>query len=207
MKISFVAAWSLVALSLLAQDVKLGTPVFSGPGCHLDMVSYAHSPNANSLSMLFSGYTIAANPYRGSNRTSCEISIPLTIANSTLLAVDYRGFHDLPDFAISGRTMTYSFSDGQQSTRWNTFKGGDIGTDIYTDQLDTFCIGFRILKIALEHTLFSNSTDRDAQVSLDSIDIGATLSPGPKVQVCNSARQIPLVIAGILAGIASLVAF
>src|SRR3954467_15421199 len=84
-----------------ADDISLGGPGYGGTGCPSGSVSTTLSPDAKSLSLLFDSYQTEAGGDTGKtfDRKSCNIAIPVHVPQGlsiSVLAVDYRGYNNLP---------------------------------------------------------------------------------------------------------------
>ena len=92
-----------------ADDIKLGVPGYGGSGCPSNSVSATLSPDSKSLSLLFDEYIVQAGGDTGKSldRKTCNVAIPVHVPQGrsvSVLAIDYRGFNQLPRGARSHRT-------------------------------------------------------------------------------------------------------
>lgn len=183
--------YTLVFLSLsavsFADALKFGAPIMAGPGCYPSSVSWALSPDNSSLSILFGKFSMTSGSDIGPARTYCQIMLPLSTHNQTVISADYRGFHDLPLNAISDRRVTYSLDNGSPIQHLDSVYGEDTNIYIHTHQTNITCNGTRILKIFVDSFLNSISHDRNASYTLDSIDLAEATTPNITFQICSGA--------------------
>lgn len=114
-KILLSLAISLLSLSSFADGVRLGFPAYNGTGCPNGSASVALSPDATSLSILFSQFMVEAGGFTGKtvDRKNCDIAVPVHVPQGysvSVINVDYRGFNSLPAGAMSQFNANYFFA-------------------------------------------------------------------------------------------------
>ena len=130
---------SLLALSVLAlgcslataahaDDISLGIPGYGGTGCPGGSVSATLSPDAKSLSLLFDSYLVEAGGDTGKSfdRKSCNVAIPVHVPQGlsvSILAIDYRGYNNIPSGANSQFSVEYFFAGTRGPTFSRRFNG------------------------------------------------------------------------------------
>lgn len=111
-----------------ADDISLGTPGYGGTGCPGGSVSATLSPDAKSLSLLFDLYLVEAGGDTGKTfeRKSCNIAIPVHVPQGlsiSVLAIDYRGYNNVPSGASSDFNVEYFFAGTRGPSFRRTFRG------------------------------------------------------------------------------------
>ncbi|WP_421761936.1 DUF4360 domain-containing protein [Devosia sp.] len=111
-----------------ADDISLGEPGYGGTGCPGGSVSTTLSPDAKSLSLLFDAYSAQAGGDSGKafDRKSCNIAIPVHVPQGlsiSVLAIDYRGYNNVPAGASSEFNVEYFFAGTKGPSFKKTFKG------------------------------------------------------------------------------------
>lgn len=111
-----------------ADDISLGEPGYGGPGCPAGSVSTTLSPDAKSLSLLFDSYQVEAGGDTGKkfDRKSCNVSIPVHVPQGlsiSVLAIDYRGYNNIPAGANSQFNVEYFFAGARGPSFQKTFNG------------------------------------------------------------------------------------
>ena len=108
--------------------ITLGEPGYGGTGCPAGTVSVTLSPDATSLSLLFDGYIVEAGgtTARTFDRKACNIAIPVLVPQGlsiSIIAIDYRGFNELPAGAQSQFNVEYFFAGGRGPTFRKNYSG------------------------------------------------------------------------------------
>jgi hypothetical protein len=111
-----------------ADDIKLGQPGYGGTGCPDGSVSATLSPDQKSLSLLFDTYQAEAGGDTGKSfdRKSCNVAIPVHVPQGlsvSVLAIDYRGYNNVPKGASTDFNVEYFFAGSQGPSFKKTFKG------------------------------------------------------------------------------------
>lgn len=131
-KILAIAALALIgsfaSLAHAQEDIALGEPGYGGTGCPGGSVSATLSPDAKSLSLLFDAYIVEAGGDTGKtfDRKSCNVAIPVHVPQGlavSILAIDYRGYNNVPAGARSQFNVEYFFAGTRGPTFRQTFNG------------------------------------------------------------------------------------
>ncbi|TNM65285.1 DUF4360 domain-containing protein [Aliirhizobium smilacinae] len=132
MKIAGIVFASLLTASAAsaapAQDISLGVPGYGGSGCPSDSVSATISPDGKALSLLFDNYVVEAGGETGKSfdRKTCNVAIPVHVPQGrsvSVLAIDYRGFNQLPRGARSQFNVEYFFAGTRGPSFTRSFNG------------------------------------------------------------------------------------
>lgn len=130
----------LASSAAYADDISLGIPGYGGSGCPSNSVSATLSPDGKALSLLFDEYFVEAGGPTGKSfdRKTCNVAIPVHVPQGrsvSVIAVDYRGYNQLPRGANSKFSVEYFFAGSRGPTYAKTFSG-PIGKDyLITNQL------------------------------------------------------------------------
>lgn len=130
----------LASSAAYAEDISLGIPGYGGSGCPSNSVSATLSPDRKALSLLFDEYFVEAGGPTGKSfdRKTCNVAIPVHVPQGrsvSIIAVDYRGYNQLPRGARSTFNVEYFFAGSRGPTYAKTFSG-PIGKDyLITNQL------------------------------------------------------------------------
>jgi hypothetical protein len=124
----FLLLMVLGTTGALAQLITLGIPGYGGTGCPANSVSVTLSPDRSSLSLLFDEYFVEAGGGTGKSfdRKSCNVAIPVTVPQGlsvSIIAIDYRGFNELPVGARSQFNVEYFFAGTRGPTFTRDFRG------------------------------------------------------------------------------------
>jgi hypothetical protein len=109
-----------------ADDISLGQPDYGGTGCPAGSASATLSPDQKSLSILFDAYQAEAGANKAFSRVSCNIAIPVHVPQGlsvSLLAIDYRGYNNVPQGGSTDFNVEYFFAGARGPTFKRTFKG------------------------------------------------------------------------------------
>lgn len=111
-----------------AQQITLGQPGYGGTGCPSGSVSVTLSPDQTALSLLFDTYLVEAGGETGRSfdRKNCNVAIPVNVPQGlsvSIIAVDYRGFNQLPQGGRSTFNVEYFFAGGRGPTFTRNFTG------------------------------------------------------------------------------------
>ena len=123
-----LAFLAFAASAAQADDISLGVPGYGGSGCPDGSVSATLSPDAKSLSLIFDTYSVEAGGDTGKkfDRKSCNVAIPVHVPQGdsvSILAIDYRGYNNIPAGASSQFNVEYFFAGSRGPTFRKTFKG------------------------------------------------------------------------------------
>jgi hypothetical protein len=111
-----------------ADDISLGQPGYGGTGCPSGSVSATLSPDSKSLSLLFDSYLVQAGGDSGKSfdRKSCNIAIPVHVPQGlsiSVLAIDYRGYNNVPAGANSQFNVEYFFAGSRGPSFTKNYNG------------------------------------------------------------------------------------
>ena len=164
-------------------DISLGTPGYGGTGCPQGTVTAVLSPDAKSLSVLFDQYFTQTGRGVKLGRASCNVAVPVHVPQGlsvSLVAVDYRGFADIPQGGTGNFSVEYFFAGMKGPSRSVNFPGN------YADNFtvsDTLQVGAIVWSACGEDVILrSNSNIRatkkgnfgdDAYIAVDSADFNA----------------------------------
>jgi hypothetical protein len=180
----------------------LGSPTSGGTGCPAGTASAAASPDGSSVSILFDQYEVRAGGMTGKtmDRKTCDIVIPMTLPQGysvSILAIDYRGFNNLPRGAQSRFDVEYFFAGSH---------GPGFTKNFYGDLSDNFLIHNNI---AAESTVWSscgasvnlrtntallvqtNRMSQEALASVDSADVSASVVYQLQWRRCDGNTPFP----------------
>ncbi|MEO6395807.1 MAG: DUF4360 domain-containing protein [Devosia sp.] len=135
------AALSLLAASPAnADSIKLGIPTYGGPGCPQGTASISLSGDTKSLSVQFSQYSVKAGGSTGKtfDRKACSLTIPVHVPQGysvSVLAIDYRGYNNLPSGAKSTFQVEYFFAGGQGPIFKKDYSGPNSGPYLISNKL------------------------------------------------------------------------
>ncbi len=124
-----ITAAITVASAQPADPIRLGYPDVRGTGCPAGTASASLSPDQTALSILFDSYVVEAGELVGgalTGRKNCDISVPLKVPQGyamSIIAVDYRGFVDLPKNASATFSSEYFFAGYPGPKTSKTFVG------------------------------------------------------------------------------------
>lgn len=111
-----------------ADSIKLGNPGYGGTGCPGGSASVILSADKKSLSILFDSYYVEAGGATGKSfdRKSCNLAIPVHVPQGlsiSVLAIDYRGYNNIPSGATSVFSVEYFFAGSSGPVFKQTFNG------------------------------------------------------------------------------------
>ena len=168
-----------------ADDISLGEPGYGGTGCPGGSVSATLSPDAKSLSLLFDSYLVQAGGDTGKtfDRKSCNIAIPVHVPQGlaiSVLAIDYRGYNNVPSVGRSEFNVEYFFAGARGPTFKKTFNGPLDSDYLIHNQLTAQSIVWSAC--GADVNLRTNSSIKvttrnniDAMATVDSEDVSAAI--------------------------------
>ena len=111
-----------------ADTILLGNPGYGGTGCPAGTVSATLAPDQKSLSLIFDEYYVEAggSTNKAFDRKSCNIAIPVHVPQGlsvSVLAIDYRGYNNIPSGARTTFSVEYFFAGAQGPSFNKTFNG------------------------------------------------------------------------------------
>ena len=187
---------SLMALTVLAlgcslvtaahaDDISLGIPGYGGTGCPGGSVSATLSPDAKSLSLLFDTYSVEAGGDTGKSfdRKSCNVAIPVHVPQGlsiSVLAIDYRGYNNIPVGGSSQFNVEYFFAGARGPTFARKFNGPKDEDYLIHNQLTAQAIVWSAC--GADVNLRTNSSirvttraNKQALATVDSEDVSAAI--------------------------------
>jgi hypothetical protein len=184
----FLAAAILLgstAYSAHADDISLGTPGYGGTGCPANSVSTTLSPDGKALSLLFDGYIAQAggDTGKGFDRKACNVAIPVHVPQGrsvSVLAVDYRGFNQLPRGARSRFNVEYFFAGSRGPSFTRSFTGPTekdylIQNKLVADALVWSACGEDVNLRTNSSIRVNTVGNREAMATVDSQDVKAAI--------------------------------
>lgn len=165
-------------------DIAIGQPQYGGNGCPQGSASATLSPDMKSLSLLFDSYQVEAGGVTGKSidRKSCNVAIPVHIPQGfsiSVIAVDYRGFNNLPYGAYSEFNVEYFFAGQTGPTDRRTFSGPLSQDFLISNTLQASAVvwsrcGTDVnLRTNTSMLVQTNQNFEQALSSVDSIDVNA----------------------------------
>ncbi|MGN6487301.1 MAG: DUF4360 domain-containing protein [Devosia sp.] len=167
------------------ENITLGEPGYGGTGCPGGSVSATLSPDATSLSLLFDSYLVEAGGDSGKkfDRKSCNVAIPVHVPQGisvSVLAIDYRGYNNLPKGADSQFNVEYFFAGARGPTFVKKFNGPRDEDYLIHNELTAQTIVWS--KCGADVNLRTNSSIRvntknnqQAMATVDSEDVSAAI--------------------------------
>lgn len=184
LKLSLSIAAALLAQTAMADGIRLGVPSMGGTGCPEGSASASVSPDQTSLSILFDQFVASAGGNTGKNldRKSCNIAIPVQVPagmSVSILAVDYRGFNDLPAGAMARMSAEYFFAGSQGPRFVQDFRGPIAQDFLFNNQMVAVawsaCGASTILRVNASTLVQTNRQRQEASSMVDSADVNAGL--------------------------------
>jgi hypothetical protein len=168
-----------------ADDISLGIPGYGGSGCPSDSVSATLSPDAKALSLLFDEYIVQAGGETGKtlDRKTCNVAIPVHVPQGrsvSVLAVDYRGFNQLPKGARSQFSVEYFFAGTRGPAFAQTFRGPQeedylITNDIVADAMVWSACGEDVILRTNSSIRVNTVRGQEAMATVDTQDVKAAI--------------------------------
>lgn len=168
-----------------ADDISLGLPGYGGTGCPGGTVSATLSPDAKSLSLLFDVYAVEAGGDTGKafDRKSCNVAIPVHVPQGlsiSVMAVDYRGYNNIPAGASSQFNVEYFFAGSAGPSFRKTFTGPKDADYLISNQLTAKSLVWSAC--GADVNLRTNSSmkvttkyNQQAMATVDSEDVNAAI--------------------------------
>lgn len=180
-----LAFLAFAASAAQADDISLGAPGYGGSGCPDGSVSATLSPDAKSLSLIFDTYSVEAGGDTGKkfDRKSCNVAIPVHVPQGdsvSILAIDYRGYNNIPAGASSQFNVEYFFAGSRGPTFRKSFKGPKDEDYLIQNQLTAESIIWS--RCGEDVNLRTNSSikvttagNKQAVATVDSQDVSAAI--------------------------------
>jgi len=187
LSLTAAAATMVLAGGAMAQPAQLtlGLPETGGTGCPAGTVSAVLSPDGTALSIFYDAYFVEAGGTTGRSfeRKSCNVGIPVAVPNGlsvSVLAIDYRGFNQLPQGARSTFRVEYFFA-GSRGPIFNQVFTGPLATDylIENDLVATAIVwsacGEDVILRTNSSINVTTTQNRQALATVDTQDVAAAL--------------------------------
>lgn len=168
-----------------ADDIALGEPGYGGTGCPGGSVSATLSPDAKSLSLLFDSYQVEAGGDTGKkfDRKSCNVAIPVHVPQGlsiSVLAIDYRGYNNVPAGANSTFNVEYFFAGARGPAFQKTYNGPVEGDYLIHNELTAqstvwSACGADVNLRTNSSIRVTTKNNQQAQATVDSEDVSAAI--------------------------------
>jgi hypothetical protein len=190
-----IAFTSMFATFAYADDISLGQPGYGGTGCPSGSVSATLSPDSKSLSLLFDSYLVQAGGDSGKafDRKSCNIAIPVHVPQGlsiSVLAIDYRGYNNVPVGANSQFNVEYFFAGARGPSFTKNYNGPLDDNYLIHNQLTAQSIVWS--PCGADVNLRTNSSirvttkaNKQAMATVDSEDVNAAITYQLQWQKCQ----------------------
>ena len=190
-----IAFTSMFATFAYADDISLGQPGYGGTGCPSGSVSATLSPDSKSLSLLFDSYLVQAGGDSGKSfdRKSCNIAIPVHVPQGlsiSVLAIDYRGYNNVPVGANSQFNVEYFFAGARGPTFTKNYNGPLDENYLIHNQLTAQSVVWS--PCGADVNLRTNSSirvttkaNKQAMATVDSEDVNAAITYQLQWQKCQ----------------------
>jgi hypothetical protein len=183
--LAFLAFGTLFTTVARADDISLGQPGYGGTGCPGGSVSATLSPDSKSLSLLFDSYMVEAGGSSGKtfDRKSCNVAIPVHVPQGlaiSILAIDYRGYNNVPVGANSQFAVEYFFAGTRGPSFQKTFYGPKDENYLIHNQLTAQSIVWSACGADVNLRTNSNirvitKNNKQALATVDSEDVNAAI--------------------------------
>ncbi|HWA19258.1 MAG TPA: DUF4360 domain-containing protein [Devosia sp.] len=183
--IAAIVAAGAFASAAHADDIALGVPGYGGTGCPDGSASVTLSPDFKSLSILFDSYVVEAGgaTNKSFDRKSCNIAIPVHVPQGlsiSVLAIDYRGYNNIPQGANTQFNVEYFFAGAKGPTFSKTYQGPKDEDYLIQNKLTAQSIVWSAC--GADVNLRTNSSirvttkqNKEAYASVDSEDVNASI--------------------------------
>jgi hypothetical protein len=175
--IGILLASLFVASTAYADDISLGIPGYGGSGCPSDSVSATIS--------LFDNYIVEAGGETGKSfdRKTCNVAIPVHVPQGrsvSVLAIDYRGFNQLPRGARSQFNVEYFFAGARGPAFAQTFTGPKekdylISNKLVAESLIWSACGEDVNLRTNSSIRVNTSKNQEAMATVDTQDVKAAI--------------------------------
>lgn len=168
-----------------ADDISLGDASYGGTGCPAGTAAVALSDDQKSLSILFDKFVAEAggSTNKSSDRKVCNVAIPVHVPQGlsvSVLAIDYRGYNDIPAGAKSTFHVEYFFADQKGPTFDKAFDGPvsddyTISNSLTANALVWSKCGAQVILRTNPSIRVQTKQNKEASASVDSEDVSAAL--------------------------------
>jgi hypothetical protein len=183
--ITFAALSLFASAPAYADSIRLGEPGYGGTGCPQGTASVNLSPDQKSLSLLFDSYYVEAGGSTNKSfaRKTCNLAIPVHVPQGvsvSVLAIDYRGYNNLPSGAKSTFQVEYFFAGGTGPVFKKDFNGPKNDDYLISNKLTQSAVVWS--KCGEDINLRTNSSirvntkqNKEALATVDTQDIKAAI--------------------------------
>jgi len=186
----FVAIATLLIPSMFvshaqADDISLGNPGYGGTGCPDGSASVNLSDDRKSLSILFDSFVVEAGgtTNKAFDRKVCNVAIPVHVPQGlsvSILAIDYRGFNDIPVGAKSTFGVEYFFAGVRGPSFSKNFSGPVSDNYVITNQLTAQALvwsacGADVILRTNPSIRVQTIQNKEAMATVDSEDVNAAI--------------------------------
>lgn len=177
-------AAGFASASYAQSGITLGEPGYGGTGCPGGSVSATLSPDATSLSLLFDEYFVEAGGDTGKrfDRKACNIAIPVRVPQGysvAVLAIDYRGYNNLPRGADSQFSVEYFFAGARGPSFSRRFNGPIDDDYLIQNRLTAQTVVWSgcsaDVNLRTNSSIRVNSRGAQALATVDSQDVSAAI--------------------------------
>jgi hypothetical protein len=183
--IAALVATSSIASYAHADDIRLGEPAYGGTGCPAGSAAAALSPDQKSLSILFDSYVVQAggDTNKAFDRKTCNIGIPVHVPQGlsvSILAIDYRGYNNIPAGANSTFAVEYFFAGAKGPTFQKVFNGPKDEDYLIQNQLTAQSLvwsacGADVILRTNSSIRVTTKQNKEAMATVDSEDVNAAI--------------------------------
>jgi hypothetical protein len=168
-----------------ADDIALGEPGYGGTGCPDGSASVTLSEDAKSLSILFDSFVVEVGgaTNKSIDRKVCNVAIPVHVPQGisvSVLAIDYRGFNDIPTGAKSTFGVEYFFAGVKGPTFTKNFNGPVSDDYTITNKLQASALvwsacGADVILRTNPSIRVQTKQNKEAFATVDSEDVNAAI--------------------------------
>lgn len=168
-----------------ADDIALGNPSYGGTGCPDGSASVSLSDDQKSLSILFDQFVAQAGGETNlsMDRKVCNVAIPVHVPQGisvSVLAIDYRGFYDVPVGGKATFGVEYFFAGVKGPSFQKVFAGPASSDYTITNKLQANALvwsacGADVILRTNPSIRVQTKANAEAQATVDSEDVSAAI--------------------------------
>ncbi|MEP7239794.1 MAG: DUF4360 domain-containing protein [Devosia sp.] len=173
------------ATAVQADDIALGTPTYGGTGCTDGTASVSLADDAKSLTILFSDFVAEAggSTNKSFDRKICNVAIPVHVPQGisvSVLAIDYRGYNNIPTGASTQFNVEYFFAGVRGPTFTKNFTGPIddqylVHNDLQANAVVWSKCGADVILRTNPSIRVTTKQNKDALATVDSEDVSAAI--------------------------------
>ena len=177
-----------------ADSIRLDTPSYGGTGCPDGSASVSLSDDQKSLSILFDNFVAEAggSTNKAMDRKVCNVAIPVHVPNGisvSILAIDYRGFYDVPKNGKATFGVEYFFAGVRGPSFTKNFSGPASSDYTVTNKLGVNALvwsacGADVILRTNPSIRVQTSQNKEATATVDSEDVNASIVYKLQFQKC-----------------------